>query len=286
MLRLNKFLVPLMQKLDLYQPCRERAALVIWPEVVGPYVAPNTAAVGIKRGVLFVRTASNAWLAELSMGYRRSFIERLNARLGEEVVKEIRFLPPPLPVAESTHEPDAPSLELQALASEDEALVEEVVAGVEAPELRHRLRRLMRRDLALRRARLRAGWRPCQRCEVLTPDGGVCVPCAEERRKARRGGIYRTLLRAPWSSPIDIKARFPDTSLHEYQQVKARLLHGLKSDVYAWSRAQPADVKLTGAMLGKALRYCMLRFGKRPHELDRRDICFALGRAIFARYPQ
>ena len=285
MQRLNQFLEPLMRRLDLYQPCRERAALIIWPEIVGAYVAPNTAAVGIKRGVLFVRTASSAWMTELNVGYKRAYIDQLNRRLGDDVVKDIRFLPPPLPVPEAEPGSREQGLAPQPLTLEDEALIDEVSAVVEAPELRLRLRRLMRRDLALRRARLQAGWQPCPQCHVLTRDGGACTPCVDRARRIRLGGIRRTLLRAPWTSPMDIRQRFPEATLQEYQLVKAHLLKSLKMALYAWSNHAPPGAKLSGDALGKALRYCMLRFGKRPHELDRRDITFALGRALFARYP-
>lgn len=285
MQRLNQFLEPLMRRLDLYQPSRERMALLVWPDIVGPYVAPNTAAVGIKRGVLFVRTASSAWMTELSVGYRRAYIEKINHRLGEELVRDIRFLPPPLPAPDPEGPLKQDPLALQPLMAEDEALIEEIVSTVEAPEMRHRLRRLMRRDLALRRARQQAGWRPCPHCRVLTRDGGACTPCVDQARRVRLAGIRRTLLRAPWTSPVDIRLRFSEATLQEYQLVKAHLLKSLKTSLYEWSRRASADAKLSGEMLGKALRYCMLRFGKRPHELDRRDITWALGRSLAAHYP-
>lgn len=285
MKRLNQFLEPLMRRLDLYQPCRERIALVLWPEIVGPYVAPNTAAVGIKRGVLFVRTASAAWMNELNVGYRLAYIEKLNGRLGDDLVKDIRFLPPPLPAPEPQGTPQEDALALQPLMAEDEALIEEVVATVEAPEMRHRLRRVMRRDFALRRARQQAGWRPCPQCRVLTRDGGACTPCLDQARRARLAGIRRTLLRVPWTNPVDIRQRFSEATLQEYQVVKAHLLRSLKTALYEWSRHAPVGTKLSGEMLGKALRYCMLRFGKRPHELERRDITWALGRALAAHFP-
>lgn len=286
MLRLNQFLEPLMRRLDLYQPCRERAVLVIWPDVVGPYVASNTAAVGIKRGVLFVRTASGAWMTELSVGYRRTYIELLNQRLGDDLVKDIRFLPPPLPTSETDRSAQEAALPVQPLQAEDEALIDEVVATVEAPELRHRLRRLMRRDRALRRARLHANWRPCPQCGVLTADGRACVPCEEKARRSRLAGLRRMLLRAPWVSPLDARARFPEATLQEYQRIKGALLQNMKTALYDWSRRTPADVKMRGEILGKALRYCMMRHGKRPHELSRQDLCFALGRTLFSRYPE
>jgi hypothetical protein len=285
MLRVRDFLKPLMERMDLYQPCRDRMALILWPEIVGPYVGRNTAAVGIKSGILFVRTASAAWMTELRIGFRQQYIAALNRRLGEEVVKDIRFLPPPLPEAERDPAREDESLSLRPLGPDDEKMIDEVVATLEVPELRHRLRRVMRRDRALRRARLEAGWRPCPACgTVLTRDGGSCATCMERARRNRIFGIRRQLLRAPWVSPLDVKARFPDMTLQEYQRVKGYLLHSLKKGLEAWHLRAPEGARFSDEALGRALRYCMLRFGKRPHELSQRDIKFALGR-LAVRYP-
>lgn len=285
MLRLMDFLKPLMQRMELYQPCRERMAVVLWPEVVGPYVGRNTAASGIRGGILFVRTASSAWMTELRIGFRQQYIAELNRRLGEDIVKDIRFLPGPLPAPDKVGGIDEDALTLHALKPEDDALIEEVVSSLEVPELKMRMRRVMRRERALRRARLEAGWRPCPQCAVLTRDGLMCSTCAQRARRNRINGIRRALLRAPWVSPLDVKARFPDMTLKEYQLVKAWLLRTLKQWLHNWNLRAPEGKKLSEDALGKALRYCMLRCGKRPHELTREDLRRALGWTLFNRYP-
>lgn len=282
MLRLNEFLKPLMERLDLYKPCRDRQALVLWPDIVGPYVRSNTAAVAIKGGILFVRTASTVWMNELQVGFSQKYIADLNSRLGENIVKDIRYLPPPLPTQDEPSQEEG--LALQPLQADDERLIEEVVASLDIPELKYRLRRLMRRDRALYRARLAAGWRPCPQCEMLTARGSLCSTCEQQVRRNHVIGVRKMLLRAPWATPLEIKVRFPKLTLKEYELIKGHILRGLKRTLEDWSQHSRPEEMFSEEALGNALRYCMLRFGKRPHELSREDIRVALGTRLFRRY--
>ena len=61
-----------------------------WPDVVGEQVARVTVAQRIDNGVLFIGVSSAAWRAELSMK-RLAIIDKLNAKAGAYVVKDIRF---------------------------------------------------------------------------------------------------------------------------------------------------------------------------------------------------
>ncbi len=281
---LGDFLLPLMKRMNLYEPARDHQAIVLWPEVVGPFVQKNTAPVAIRGGILFVRTSSSAWMTELSVGFRTQFIAELNRRIGTEIVKDIRFLPPPLPPADAP-DPSTEELERQPLTTADEQFIEEVSATVESPEARNRLRRIMRRDRALRRARVWAGWKCCPQCEVLTKDGGLCATCGQMARRGRIVNVRKILMRAPWTSPLDLKKLMPDLTMEEYERVKGHILRSLKSSLQTWHERAPAGRHFNGELLGRAMRYCMLRYGKRPAELTREEVGWALGRVLAARVP-
>jgi len=71
---------------------REGRAFLLWPEIVGPRVAARTEPERLRGGVLTVRVDGAAWLSELT--YLKADLRgRLNARLGEDVVREIRLVP-------------------------------------------------------------------------------------------------------------------------------------------------------------------------------------------------
>jgi len=78
----------LLQRLGLAHRLEEQRAIEAWPEVVGPAIAEQTRAAGIREGVMFVDVASNVWLQELGL-LRDGIIERLNARLGAPLVHKI-----------------------------------------------------------------------------------------------------------------------------------------------------------------------------------------------------
>ncbi len=65
-------------------------AITSWPEVVGEQIAKVTQAQRMENGVLFVSVSTAPWRAELSMK-RIEIMEKINAALGKNVVKEIRF---------------------------------------------------------------------------------------------------------------------------------------------------------------------------------------------------
>lgn len=62
----------------LHAPLDRAAAIPSWEELVGPQIARVSRAAGFDGGVLFVRVASSAWLAELKR-LERELLRRLNA---------------------------------------------------------------------------------------------------------------------------------------------------------------------------------------------------------------
>jgi len=70
---------------------RQHRALVEWDDAVGAIIARNARPIRIDRDVLVVIVASPAWAQELSM-MKETIIGRLNGRLGEPLIHDIRFI--------------------------------------------------------------------------------------------------------------------------------------------------------------------------------------------------
>jgi len=62
----------------------------MWPAVVGEKIAENTCLESVKKGTLFVIASSPAWMQELHF-LKDMIIEKLEKKLGEGTVKDIRF---------------------------------------------------------------------------------------------------------------------------------------------------------------------------------------------------
>ena len=124
----------------------------LWSEIVGPEVAKATFVEGFKRGVLYVRTRSNAWSCELSF-YKERFIAELNERLGNALVRDIRFRVGSIPDEERTEELGAEQGNplVESLSGEDLEKLEAIAGCIRNKSLRERVRALLAKELARRR---------------------------------------------------------------------------------------------------------------------------------------
>jgi predicted nucleic acid-binding Zn ribbon protein len=68
---------------------REKRALLIWPEIVGPALAARSQAVALRDGRLYVRVTGSAWHSELHHMLPQ-ILARLNNAL-QKPVKEIKL---------------------------------------------------------------------------------------------------------------------------------------------------------------------------------------------------
>ena len=63
----------------------------IWPEVVGEDIARHTEISGLKFHTLVVKVSNAMWIQELSM-MSRQILRELTARLGDDSVRNLRFV--------------------------------------------------------------------------------------------------------------------------------------------------------------------------------------------------
>ncbi len=75
---------------------REHRVFGEWDGVVGEIIAKNARPVRIDRGVLVAIVSSPVWTQELSL-MKETIIGRLNDRLGEPIVLDIRFIQGEMP---------------------------------------------------------------------------------------------------------------------------------------------------------------------------------------------
>ena len=69
----------------------QQNAILIWEEIVGKTIASNTTAETVEHGILTVKTTNPAWRQELVFK-KQDIIEKLNAKLGKNTIREIRFI--------------------------------------------------------------------------------------------------------------------------------------------------------------------------------------------------
>ncbi len=86
----GEILESVLANLGLAGRLREREALALWPEIVGPEIARRSKALRIRDGVLCIRMDSAAWSQEL-LFLKTKILERFDEVFGPGLVKEIRF---------------------------------------------------------------------------------------------------------------------------------------------------------------------------------------------------
>lgn len=118
---------------------------LVWDKAVGKEIAAKAQPAKFRDGVLTVAVSSAPWMQQLNF-LKAGMMEKLNKRLGEELVKEIYLKAGRL---ERHHVPPRqhPAAD-RALTSEEQKRIGELTAAIEDPELREKFTSLMARHLA------------------------------------------------------------------------------------------------------------------------------------------
>jgi hypothetical protein len=135
--------------LGLAERLREAEIWRIWPDVVGATLASRAQPVRIINGTLTVAVSSAPWMQELR--FMTGMIkEKLNGRLGAEVVREIVLKSGRVdsPVTELPEE----KLPKKRLSPSQKALIEEYSSSITDPETRQAFAELMKASLIERPA--------------------------------------------------------------------------------------------------------------------------------------
>ena len=125
----------------LYPPGRltEYGVWPIWNETVGHVIARNAQPEKIRHGTLFVKVTGSTWMQQLQF-MKEMIAEKLNRRLGEEVVKNIFFIVGKVETEElqpKAKEPPAPGP-----SEPGPNLDEKQLGSIRDPEIRRSLQRL------------------------------------------------------------------------------------------------------------------------------------------------
>jgi hypothetical protein len=129
------------RELGRFEPARGLVELVAaWPDAVGPEIARNAWPARLARdGTLHVATSSSTWAFELTH-LEAEVRDRLLAKLGESVPKQLRFAPGRLP-SPAAEPPEDGRRDPPAVRPETRSQAESLTAGIEDEELRNAVAR-------------------------------------------------------------------------------------------------------------------------------------------------
>jgi hypothetical protein len=171
----------LLEQLGLDRQLRTYRALMHWDEIVGAQLAQVARPLRIDAHTLWVAVKSHAWMQELTF-HKRTILQRLNAQIGEERFREVRFTVraqlPTVFEAAGDEAADEPPAEPPPLSEAEIAAVEANLQGIGDPALRDALRRAQLASLRYQKQLEQRGWRKCPMCACYhSGDSAVCFLC-------------------------------------------------------------------------------------------------------------
>jgi len=79
-----------LKSLGIQAKIEENLAIVHWDQTVGKEISERTEPFKIVRGILFVKVNDPVWRNELQF-FKGEIIEKLNHKIGRNIVKDIKF---------------------------------------------------------------------------------------------------------------------------------------------------------------------------------------------------
>lgn len=182
--------------------------LLHWRKIVGEEIANHTSPAKIERGVLIVGTSSAVWSHHL-MTLKEDIVTKINDFAGEKVVNDIKFQAGYLKKDQnedntSESEVSPISWKQAVLSIEDMNSIDSIAETLSNDALRHKIKGILRKDLALRQVKSKKDWRNCSTCGIFCPpDEELCPVCTVEKRAQEKDKLLKLLVQAPWMSYQD-----------------------------------------------------------------------------------
>ena len=217
---------------------RYKVELIIshWSEIVGAEIAVKTRPGMVHRGVMTVAAQNAAWAHHLTT-LKEEIIAKINVFAGEKAVSDLKFQAGYFQKGQNQESDDGveefPAVnwrEARLEGGEMRAL-EVLTAPLADSELRKRFKRLLGKELALKKAQRRRDWPPCRGCGVLRPPGEeLCAVCAARTRAAARSAVRGLLRDAPWLSYEEC-TRYVDCRPSDYSAARDELADTMVRDI-------------------------------------------------------
>lgn len=166
---------------------RDHLVAALWPQVVGDWYARHTHVSRVWEGIVEVECDSAARAQQLQLD-SAEIARRLNARLGEPYVREIR----PSTAARGSRRrlqvahgkrgyispaPTQAELEAISLSDVEERWIQDKAAAISDTAIREAFVRTLRTHLKLRQWKLDHGWVVCPQCGELYDSMQDCPQC-------------------------------------------------------------------------------------------------------------
>ncbi len=158
----------------------EQEPLLFWPRVAGTHMSRLTQPLRVRQGVLYVEAANHVVAQQLSL-MKDAYLTKLNAFLSEGRVIDLRFRVR----SSSRSQAPEPRQEGEQLSLLEREKLEQLLDGVEDPQLRRAFEGVILALAKRDREREAHGCSVCKICGVHHDgEGAVCYYCHQEGQTA------------------------------------------------------------------------------------------------------
>ena len=175
-----------------------------WEKIVGSSIAGHVRPVRMDFRTLFLAADAPVWANELRY-MERDLIDKINAFVCEELVKEIKFCSPREKGNVQRYEKEEPLPEKIVPKEEEYEKTSSFVSEIDNDDLRFAASRALAQNFARRRSLQEQGWHSCASCDRLVPaNEEYCVFCGQKKREEKENDVRQLLLRQPWLHGYEI----------------------------------------------------------------------------------
>jgi len=266
----------LLKKKGLWPEAMRWTALSVWAEAVGERVAARAKPFGVSAGCLLVAAESPSWRQELHL-LKPTILRRLNALLGGEYIKDMRFSGRPPRLAGGTGDeprrtvewPGPHGLKTTPLQEQQWERIQALLPHARDDSARGALQRLLitaaKRDTVLRAS----GMIPCPVCGALG-EGRLCPACRTQEKLKNQAKALSLLSEVPWLDAHGLKEMDPYLGEEEYLTARDILLSVWSKEVKDL-RAKRSKSSQSGLRLARA-KLAMLLTNTPPESLTEETV--------------
>ena len=267
---LNKAL----RQLGISKKVKKTQLLNTWSKVIGKDIKEHTEAKYFDRGTLFVNVDNSSWAHQL-LFMKQNLIKKLNNKLDEELVTEIRFKVGHISNQDYENKTNQDSeIKKVELNSEEETKLQQTASSINDDNLRNKFCNLLRESKKTDKWRKNNNWQECPECSTLIPDSkDQCSICElKENKKELVKRIEQSLYTTPWLSYNKLANKYPQLKERDFAAIKDNLACRLENKL-----DEMMILALEGKIDKQKLRvlvqnYVMLETGVNPDSLTDRLI--------------
>lgn len=175
-----------------------------WEKIVGSSIAGHVRPVRMDFRTLFLAADAPVWANELRY-MERDLIDKINAFVCEELVREIKFCSPKEKGNTRRYEKEEPLPEKIIPKKEEYEKTSSFISEIDNDALRLAASRALTQNFARRRSLKEQGWHTCASCDRMVPsEETYCVFCGQQKKEEKENDVRKLLLSQPWLHGYEI----------------------------------------------------------------------------------